>query len=93
MMWDAFSCHGVGPLNPLEGKLNANTAILSDHLQPMVNHFYPDRSGHFQDNNAPIHRAQVVTKWFDKHENDINHMSWLCQSPDLNPIEHTYGIF
>ncbi|CAB1344151.1 unnamed protein product, partial [Coregonus sp. 'balchen'] len=46
-----------GPLNPLEGKVNANkyTAILSDHLEPMVNNFCPDGSGLFQDDNAPIH--------------------------------------
>ena len=40
------------------------------------------------DDNAPIHRARVVTEWFDELENDVNYMPWLSQSPDLNPIEH-----
>jgi hypothetical protein len=30
----------------------------------------------------PIHRARVVTEWFDEHENDVNHMPWPSQSPD-----------
>ena len=36
------------------------------------------------DDNAPIHRAGVVTGWFDEYEYDVNHMP--SQSPDLNPI-------
>ena len=35
---------------------------------------------------APIHRARVVTEWFDEHENNVNHMPWPSQSPDFNPI-------
>ena len=35
-----------------------------------------------------IHRARVVTEWFDEHENDVNHMLWPSQSPDGNPMEH-----
>ncbi len=35
-----------------------------DHLYSMLKHFYPDRSGRFQDNNVPIHRALGVADWF-----------------------------
>jgi hypothetical protein len=34
----------------------------------------------------------VFTEWFDEHENDVNHMPWLPESPYLNPIEHLWGI-
>ena len=76
MLWGAFCWHGLGPLVPLEGRVTANQykVVLSDHLYPMMKHFYPDGSGLFQDDNAPIHRARGVTEWFDEYENDVNHM-------------------
>lgn len=48
--------HGLGPLIRLEGRVAANQykVILSDHLYTVMKHFYPDRSGLFQDDNAHI---------------------------------------
>ncbi len=42
MLWGAFCWHGLGPLVPLEGKVTANQykVVLSDHLYPMMKHFY-----------------------------------------------------
>ncbi len=40
----------------------------------MMKHFYPDGSGLFQDDNAPIHRAQGVSEWSEEYENDVNHI-------------------
>jgi transposase len=38
-------------------------------------------------NNALIHIAKIMAKWFK--ENVVEVINWPPYSPDLNPIEHT----
>lgn len=46
----------------------------------MIKYFYPDGSGLFQDDNAPIHRTRGLTVWFSECGNDVNHMLLTSQS-------------
>ncbi len=58
----------------------------------MMKCFYPDGSGLFQDDNAPIHSAWGVAEWFDEYENDVNHMYGL-RSHQISTQLNTYGEF
>lgn len=64
-LWFGCTCHPEARVATNQYKVG-----LSDHSRPMAKH--PDVGGLFQDDSAPIHLAQGVTKWFD--ENDVDHV-------------------
>ena len=66
--------------------------ILEDHVHPMVQTVYPEGGAVYQDDNAPIHTARLVSEWFDERENEVEHLPWPAHSPDLNIIEPRWGI-
>lgn len=58
----------------------------TDHLYPMMNHFYPNGRGLFQDDPSPIHISQWP-EWSEEDENEVNYTRWPSHSPHLNPVE------
>ncbi len=70
-----FCCggHFTGMVWVSEGSLQISKVVLSDHLYPMMKHFYPDGSGPFQNDNAPIHGHEGSLNVFNEYENDVNH--------------------
>ena len=42
------------------------------------------------DDNAPAHRAGITDQYLEQAT--IVHMEWPARSPDLNPIEHAWGM-
>lgn len=80
MIWGCITYHGIGTICVVDGNINAEKyiSVLDENLWPVILHF--------QDDNAPVHRARVVQDF--RRINQLKSMNWPAQSPDLNIIEN-----
>ncbi len=78
-MGDIFLAY-FGPLIkvPIEHRLNATAylSIVADHVHPFMTTVYPSSDGYFQQDNAPCHKAQIISDWFLEHDNEFTFLKW-----------------
>ncbi len=73
---DIFLAH-FGPLVLIEHRLNATAymSIVADHVHPFMTTVYQSSDVYFQQDNAPCHKAQIISDWFLEHDNEFTQMA------------------
>ena len=75
MVWGCFSQFGSGPLVPVKGNLNTTEYNdIDDSVLPTLWQQFGEGPFLFQHDNAPVHKAWSVHKWFV--EIDVEKLDW-----------------
>jgi transposase len=88
MFWGFISWDGVGRLFQCSNRMSAFEYI--SVMNSACIFALPSFNLTYMDDNAPIHRANVVKKW--KEDNGVECLDWPPYSPDLNPIENVWSF-
>lgn len=90
LMWGCMSAAGVGELHFIDGIINSQMycSILKEKMLPSLHAL--GRCALFQHDDDPKHTSKATVGFLKK--NRVKAIQLLSMSPDLNPIEHLWGI-
>lgn len=91
MIWAAKLQNSFSPLIVLQGRVKAKNYLgnLADYVHSMLQTSLPDDNTTFQDDDddVPIHKANVIQYWYEQHKSKVGHLDWPLQTLDLKAIE------
>ncbi len=91
MVWGGISRFTKTRLVIIRGNINS-VRYINEILTPVVLPHLTQmgRNVTYQDDNARPHRANIVNAFHQR--NNINHLEWPANSPDMSPIEHCWDV-
>ena len=78
---------GATPSPEGEGHIEHYPSILADHLHPILQTVFPGENVLYSKMTMPLYTRLVVQIWLDEHNDEVVHLTWYLQSPDLIIIE------
>ncbi len=104
--WWWWWCNAVGDIFLAHfGPLSTNWASFKHHSLPeyccwpcpsLYDYSVPISDGYFQQDNAPCHKAQIISDWFLEHDNEFTLLKWPPQywsatRPEPDKSWNTFG--
>lgn len=93
MLWGCLTFHGPGMYCRIQGTMHAGLyleILQRDLFDTMQAYDVDPKQMVFQQYNASCLTAKKVCQWL--HAQGFSTLQWLAHFPDLNPIEHLWGI-
>jgi hypothetical protein len=84
----------VGPIITLHDRIAARDYVdrLGNQVHSMIQTLFSNNDAVLQDYNAPIHTAGTVQSWCKEPEDELQHLPWPAQSPDLNITKPLWSV-
>jgi hypothetical protein len=92
VVWGQISLSRIGLLHKIDGRLDGAQYfhIPRDIMVPSVREMYPDGVIHFQQDQSPVHKSQLLQRWLTD-QNELELLDWPPCGAYLNPIENVWA--